>query len=118
MEALADTLRKENKLLENDLANLEHLRTEEKVSSGNSDRTYDERLEKSRSRVSFAKERATPSGCKGKENMMREISILANGFSSRKQYDERGKSRVIPDRDSNALFSIKNGINRPGQTFF
>lgn len=117
MEALAETLRKENKLLENELANLEHLRTEEKVSSGNSDWTYDERLVE-RSRISFAKERATPSGCKGKENMMREISMLANGFSSRKQYDERGKSRVVPDRDSNALFSIKNGINRPGQAFF
>lgn len=53
-----------------------------------------------------------------KENMMREISNIANFLSSRKQQEERGKSRMVPIRDSTALFSIKNGINRPSQMFF
>ena len=47
---------------------------------------------------------------------MREIANIASGFnSSRKMQEDRSRSRVMPKRDTNTLFSIKNGINRPNQ---
>ena len=62
--------------------------------------------------------RSGPSEYKDKENMMREIANIASGFnSSRKVQEERSISRVMPNRDNNTLFSIKNGINRPNQLY-
>jgi hypothetical protein len=43
---------------------------------------------------------------------------MVSVFGARKMQEDRSRSRAQPAKDSNALFSIKNGINRPSQLYF
>lgn len=49
--------------------------------------------------------------------IMQEITSLVTNISQRKMQEDKRKSRVYQTND-NALFSIKNGINRPGQGYY
>jgi len=77
------------------------------------EKTYvDDRSQKGQSRWSSKTDN------REKENMMREIHSIANGFSSRKIHEDSRKVSRVVAKDANALFSIKNGINRPSQLYF
>ena len=49
--------------------------------------------------------------------IMQEITSLVTNISHRKIQEDKRKSRIYQTND-NALFSIKNGINRPGQGYY
>lgn len=49
--------------------------------------------------------------------IMQEITSLVTNISQRKMQEDKRKSRIYQTND-NALFSIKNGINRPGQGYY
>lgn len=77
--------------------------------------TYSQGLE----RKSFTQIKVLRSELKDKENkMIKEINSLVSGFSSRKAYEDKNRSRMLSTKNSSNLFSIKNGINRPNQIYY